>query len=148
MPEKTPFHCPEFSCRNNFTSDSWRLKNIKLHHPEHCHKNQTVLSAPQHVEPTQRGEFNSNQDSVEDLHAIPCLEYVENNGDTESQPPPPLPWMEIYPEPGARLIDFIAEQWERDAQGYLETNLQNNPYYPIAMGEEYNISSVGSRSRA
>jgi hypothetical protein len=71
------------------------------------------------------------------LDAFPYLKHVENITDTESEPPPPLPWTEIYHGAGAPLIDYIVEPWERGTQGCLEANLQNNPYYPFAPGGQY-----------
>ena len=103
-----------------------------------CQKNLTVPSTPQRVEPAQRREFDTNMDSVEDLDAVPYIDFVENIADSMSQTPqPPLPLMETNPGAGAPLIDNSSKHWERDGRGFHERNLQNTSFYPFAMCEEY-----------
>jgi hypothetical protein len=114
MREKTLFSGHQFSCQKKFTSDSWRLKHIKLLHSEHHQvvKNMTVGSASRRVEPTPHGELNINKDSVADLYSFPYLGHVENIADSLSQPPPLLlQRTDIYPGAGAPLSDYSAEAW-------------------------------------
>jgi hypothetical protein len=81
--------------------------------------------------------FADDKDSVKALDEFPYFEYLENIGYSQSDPPPPVSQTEISLGAGAPLIDYIAEPWERYAQGCLETNLQINPYYPFGMREVY-----------
>jgi hypothetical protein len=82
------------------------------------------------------------------LEVFPFLTNSENIPDLESQPPPaPPPRMETYSGPGADLRYYIAGQWEHDAQGCLETNMQNTPYYPFVMREVYKYIQLGMKKK-
>jgi len=148
MPENALCLYPKFSFQKTFTSDSWRLQRIKLHHPEllqvACQKNLTIQSAPQWFHPAHHRVFNANTDSLEDLDAFRYLEHVEIIADSVSQSPPPsLRRTKTYPGTSTPLSDYIAVPWESKANGWLEINLQNNPYHPFAMLEEYKYIPCG-----
>jgi len=78
------------------------------------------------------------------LDTFPYLEHIDNMVDSESQRcPSPLQPVETYRGVGAPLSDSIADPWEWEAQRFLVTNLQNNPYYRFAMREEYEYIQPG-----
>ena len=104
---------------------------------------------PQRIEYAESCKLNTNQDSVEDFEACPNLEQVQNIADFESQPPPsPLPQMAKHPRTIVLLSDYIAERLECDAQGCLEINLQNTPYYTFATCKENKYNQCGIKKMA
>jgi hypothetical protein len=82
------------------------------------------------------------------MDEFPSFDHIENIADSESQPPPTLlPRTETYPGADAPLINYIAEPWERDAQGVLGTDLENNTYYPFATCDEYQYIQCGIKKK-
>jgi hypothetical protein len=70
---------------------------------------------PSRVEPAKHHAFNVKEDSVEEFEVFPYHKYVEFIADSESQlSPPHLPQTEKSLGPGAVLIKYIAEPWERN----------------------------------
>jgi hypothetical protein len=61
--------------------------------------------------------------------------------------PPPQPWSEAYPNAGAPLVDYVPQKSECDAEGCLEDNLRENPYYPFASREEFNFVQCGIKKK-
>jgi len=152
MPVDTPIRCPECLCRKKFTTDSWWLKPIESHHPEHLQvarqKNLTIRSSPRCVEPAQHRVFNTNKNSLEDLDVLHYLEHLENVADSQSQSPlPPQLRTESFAGAGAPRSHYIAGPWERNTQSCLKTNLQYNPYYPFATREEYKYLQCGIQKK-
>jgi len=135
MPEKTLFCCPDISCWKKFTSGSWQLKLIKLHHPKHLQtahqENVTIFSTPQLVVPPHHHTFQGNNASVKYFDQFSHLVYGETIADSGSQSlPSPLLRMESYPSTDAPLSNSIAVQWKCATQGCPGMNEEINHYYP------------------
>jgi hypothetical protein len=149
MPVKLILRCPANNCRKKFQSDTWRLRHIRTHHPEHAEPGlktshaRVVPIAQRRRRPVRPREFNANKDPVEDPDALPYIEHLNEREST----PPPQPYTETFPKAGAPLLDYLPQQGESDADGCLEDNLTNNPYYPFATREEYNYVRCGIKKK-
>jgi hypothetical protein len=79
---------------------------------------------------------------------FPYLEHVAHIADAESEPPPPpLLWLDIYTSSGATQCDYVAEPRKRDAQVFIQTNLQKDRDYPFATREEYKNIPCGIETK-
>jgi len=110
MPEMPRFRCPECSSQKKFTSETWPLKHIKLHLPEHLQvahtKNLSLRTVPRQLRHSEHHEYNTKKDSMEDLDVFLYFDQVEHISDQESQTwPPLLPQTKSYSSPSAPLPD-------------------------------------------
>jgi hypothetical protein len=55
--------------------------------------------------------------------------------------------METHRDAGSPQSDYIAEPWERDAKGFLATNVRTKLYYLLATREEYKYMQCGIKMK-
>ena len=160
-PYRRILQCPDYRCNRKFETDTWRLKHIRTHHPDFLPPptinfrpkrnslSKSVRTNSQRcINSPHPREFNANKDPVEDCDAYPYVEHlVSITEPTPVETPPPQPWTETYPNAGTPLVEYIPQQGECDADGCLEDNLRDNPYYPFVSREEFCYVQCGIKKK-
>jgi hypothetical protein len=82
------------------------------------------------------------------LDVFPNFQHLDNIAHSDYQPlPRPQLRTVTYPGAIALLTDCIAGPGEHYSQGFHETNLETNPYYPFEMSKEYKYIQCGIKTK-